>query len=150
MKITSGRVALVLSGLALLIALGGTAYAVNTVRSSDIVDGAVRSVDIRNGAVGTVDAAAASLGRSPRLWAQIGPAGNVVGHAGNISANQDGTGQFTVTFPRDVSSCALSITPYANAATMSSYTVGTTDVAVYIFDGSGNAVDLGFDIVAFC
>ena len=32
----------VASGLALFIALGGTAYAINTVSSSDIVDGQVR------------------------------------------------------------------------------------------------------------
>ncbi len=32
--------------LALFVALGGTAYAVNTVRSTDIVDGEVKSVDV--------------------------------------------------------------------------------------------------------
>ena len=40
--------ATVVAYLGLFVALGGTAYAVNTVRSSDIVDGEVRSVDIRN------------------------------------------------------------------------------------------------------
>jgi hypothetical protein len=150
MKITSGRLALVLSGLALLLALGGTAYAVNTVRSVDIVDGAVRSVDIRNGGVVTADIAAASLGRSPRLWAQVGPAGNVSGSAGGVTATQADPGEYTVTFPRDVSGCALSVTPYATGAVMSSYTVDTSQVTVFTFDSSGTAFDIGFDVVAVC
>jgi hypothetical protein len=150
MKITSGRVALVLSGLALLLALGGTAYAVNTVRSVDIVDGAVRSVDIRNGAVVPADIAAASLGRSPRLWAQVGLGGNVSTSAGGVTATQAGTGQYTVSFPRNVSNCAVSVTPFNTAAVMSSYTVGTSQVSVWTFDAAGAAVGTGFDIVAIC
>ena len=144
-----GRYATVTSTLALIVALGGTAYAANTVRSVDIVDGAVRSVDIRNGAVATADVAAGSLGRSPRLWAQVGPAGNVANNVG-ISASQVTTGQFNVTFPRDVSSCAISLTPFANTPTMASYTVGTTVVTVYVFDAAGTPVDQGFDIIAVC
>ncbi len=38
----------VLGLMALFVALGGTAYAVNTVGSTDIIDGEVRSIDIRN------------------------------------------------------------------------------------------------------
>jgi len=41
--------------LALFVALGGTAYAVNTVRSTDIVDGEVKSVDIGNNEIGSGD-----------------------------------------------------------------------------------------------
>ncbi len=37
--------------IALLIALGGTAYAANTVRSIDIVDGTIKTQDLANGAV---------------------------------------------------------------------------------------------------
>ena len=42
-----------MSLVAVFIALGGAAYAVNTVRSSDIVDGEVKIADIGRGAVGT-------------------------------------------------------------------------------------------------
>ena len=45
----------VVASLALFVALGGSAYAVNTVRSTDIVDGEVKSVDIGNGEVGSND-----------------------------------------------------------------------------------------------
>jgi hypothetical protein len=41
----------VIALLALFVALGGTAYAANTVRSSDIVDGQVKTPDLANGAV---------------------------------------------------------------------------------------------------
>lgn len=48
----SGRYANVTSTLALVVALGGTsAYAANTIRSSDIVNGQVKRVDIANNAV---------------------------------------------------------------------------------------------------
>src|SRR4051794_32273822 len=43
--------AIAISLVALFVALGGTAYAVNTVRSGDIVDGQVKTVDLANGAV---------------------------------------------------------------------------------------------------
>ena len=39
----------VVASMALFVAFGGTAYAVNTVRSTDIVDGEVKSVDVGNG-----------------------------------------------------------------------------------------------------
>src|SRR5437764_12082618 len=43
--------AIAISLVALFVALSGTAYAVNTVRSTDIVDGQVKTVDLANGAV---------------------------------------------------------------------------------------------------
>jgi hypothetical protein len=46
-----GRYANVTSTMALIVALGGTAYAANTIRSSDIVNGQVKRVDIANNAV---------------------------------------------------------------------------------------------------
>jgi hypothetical protein len=50
-----GRYANVTSTLALIVALGGTAYAANTVRSSDIVNGQVKSVDIGSKQVKNAD-----------------------------------------------------------------------------------------------
>lgn len=47
--------------LALFVALGGSAYAVNTVNSSDIVDGQVKSVDIGNNEVNSADVKDESL-----------------------------------------------------------------------------------------
>lgn len=52
-----GRYANVTSTVALVVALGGTAYAANTVRSSDIVNGQVKSADIGNKQVKNADLA---------------------------------------------------------------------------------------------
>src|SRR3954451_14808218 len=51
----------VLGLLALFVALGGTAYAVNTVNSSDIVDGQVKSVDVGDNEVKSADVKDQSL-----------------------------------------------------------------------------------------
>jgi hypothetical protein len=45
----------VVATMALFVALGGSAYAVNTVRSTDIVDGEVKSVDIANQSITSAD-----------------------------------------------------------------------------------------------
>ena len=47
--------------LALFVALGGTAYAVNTVGSSDIIDGQVKSVDVGDNEIGSADVKDGSL-----------------------------------------------------------------------------------------
>src|SRR3954454_12882402 len=55
------RYANVVATAALIVAMSGTAYAVNTVHTSDIVDGAVTNVKIADSAVGTAKVAANSL-----------------------------------------------------------------------------------------
>jgi hypothetical protein len=45
----------VMSTVGVFIALGGTAYAVNTVGSSDIIDGQVKSVDVGDNEIGSAD-----------------------------------------------------------------------------------------------
>jgi hypothetical protein len=58
--------AMILSIVALFVALGGSAYAVgigkNTVRSPQIVDGAVRTVDVRDNAVNAAKVAPDAIG----------------------------------------------------------------------------------------
>jgi hypothetical protein len=51
----------VCAAMALFVALGGTAYAVNTVNSSDIVDGQVKSVDVGDGEILSADVKDQSL-----------------------------------------------------------------------------------------
>jgi len=53
--------ATVVAYLGLFIALGGTAYAVNTVGSTDIIDGQVKSVDVGDGEIGSADVKDGSL-----------------------------------------------------------------------------------------
>jgi hypothetical protein len=47
--------------LALFVALGGTAYAANTVGSDDIIDESIQSVDIKNQTITTKDIAGADI-----------------------------------------------------------------------------------------
>jgi hypothetical protein len=146
-----GRYATVTSTLALVVALSSTAYAANTVRSSDIVDGAVKSVDIGSGAVTMADASSRSLGRSPRIWAQISsPGGSVIRGAGVASAQRPTAGEYTVTFNRDVSNCAVQVTPFSTTAVMATYQEAGTVVTVRLFDDLGAATDVPFDIVVVC
>ena len=139
MTITSGRAALALSGLALLIALGGTAYAANTVFSSDIVDGEVATVDVAPG----------SLGRSPRLWAQVSAAGaRTRGTA--IAATRTATGRYNVTFDQSVNACSTSVTPVGPAARYATAQRGGAVLTVRTFTPAGAAVNAAFDVVLVC
>jgi len=145
-----GRYATVTSTLALIVALGGSAYAANTVRSIDIVDNAVQSADVRNGGLATIDHAPNSLGRSPRLWGQISNAGSLIRGVGIVTASGAGPGQYSVTFNRNVSNCAVSVTPFATTPVMAGYQVGTSVVTVTEFDETGAAANVPFDIIVVC
>ncbi len=144
----------------MLLALGGTAYAVNTVRSADIVDGAVktqdigtgevRTADIQNGGVGTIDVAAASLGRSRRLWAQVTQEGSAAREVGVTAAERASEGVFEVTFERNVFNCAVAVTPHGNDAVMTSYESAGAVVTYRIYDTDGFAEDQAADIIVVC
>jgi hypothetical protein len=165
----SSRYSVAASTLALVAALGGTAYAANTVFSADIVDGEVKSVDIgdsevgtvdiANGAVGTVDiadgqvgtadAAPGSLGRSPRLWAQVRATGTIANGTA-LSASRPATGRYNVTFGGNVATCAISATPVTTGARSASAQRSGSTVVVRMFNANGVATNTPFDIVVVC
>lgn len=106
--------ALVIACVALFVALGGVAYAANTVRSRDIVNNAVTSADIKGGGGRTGDIknrdvnallAVAKGFASIDARATNGPA-NVLNYGGQqtrtspqgVSATRVGTGIYDVTF----------------------------------------------------
>jgi hypothetical protein len=159
------RYAIAASTLALVFALGGTAYAVNTVRSSDIVNGtiksldigtgAVRSIDIKNGAVTQADISAASLGRAPAVWARVD--GDIATPAylinrGGLGGIQDnGVGRYSIQVGRSVTTCTYQATARAQGVTAVMDEASTTAVNVYLDDGgAGNPVDADFDVVFYC
>jgi len=157
------RYAIVASTLALFLALGGTAYAVNTVRSADIVNGtiktedlgtgSVRSIDIKNGAVAAADIAASSLGRSPAMWGRIEPIGETfdINRGGLDSVVQNSTGRFTIQAGRDITGCTYQVTPRVSGVSAGADEASTTAVNVYTDDiSSGNPFQAAFDIVFFC
>jgi hypothetical protein len=157
------RYAIAASTLALLFALGGTAYAVNTVRSSDIVNGtiktddlgtgSVRSIDIKNGAVTRTDIAAASLGRAPAMWGRIESIGETftINRGGLVSVDQNSTGRYTIQAGRDITACTYQVTPRVSGVAAGTDQASTTAVNVYVDDiNSGNPFQADFDIVFFC
>jgi hypothetical protein len=161
-NLTSGRVALVLSGMALLIALSGAAYAANTVRSADIVNGtiktedlgtgSVRGIDIRNGTVAPNDLVAGTLGRTPAVMARVnGLDGSLMITRGGVSpATHNSTGRFTIQAGRDITGCIYVVTPRASDVAAGADQASTTAVNVYLEDPSSGPIDTDFDIVFFC
>jgi hypothetical protein len=157
------RYAIVASTLALAFALGGTAYAVNTVRSADIVDGTIRSADIgdgqvttrdlKNGSVAAADIGLGSLGRTPRVMVRVnGFDGSVLINRGGVgTVTRNSAGRFTVQAGRPIANCLSLVTPRTSAVSASVDTASTTAINVYLDDtGSGGPIDVDFDLVFFC
>lgn len=65
MRITSGRIALVTSSLALAVAVGGTGYAAAKIGTNDIKNNAITSTKIKDGAVNGNDVKESTLGKVP-------------------------------------------------------------------------------------
>ena len=156
------RYSIVASTLALAFALGGTAYAVNTVRSSDIVDatiktqdlgtGSVQSIDIKNGTVAPADLTAATLARTASAMARVnGIDGSVAISRGGIgTVVRNAAGRYTIQAGRDVTSCLYVVTPRASDIAAGADQASTTAVNVYLEDPSSGQIDADFDIVFFC
>jgi hypothetical protein len=124
---------MVVALISLFIALGGVAWAANTIGSSDVIDESLQSVDLKNGEVRGADVqdnsltgadiAESLLGKVPNadkldgmdssqfassLWAvvgiQAGGAALVRGH-GAALARRLAPGVFLVRFDRDITHC---------------------------------------------
>jgi hypothetical protein len=155
-----GRYATVTSTLALVIALSGTAYAANTVRSIDIVDGAVQSQDIGTGAVQSVDIKnrtitaqdllPGTLGRTPAVMARVsGSDGALLFNRGLTSVVRNTAGRYTIQAGREVANCVTLVTPETQANTATTDQASTTAINVYI-DLNGTPNDSNFNVVLFC
>jgi hypothetical protein len=156
------RYAIVASTLALILALGGTAYAVNTVRSIDIVNGtirtedlgtgSVRTADIQNSTVATTDHAISSLGRVPRVMARVnGIDGSLLINRGGVDSGvRNSAGRYTIQAGRDITNCLYLVTPRVSDVAAGADEASTTAVNVSLEDPSSGPIDADFDIVFFC
>jgi hypothetical protein len=154
------RYSIAASTLALLLALGGTAYAVNTVRSADIVDGtiktqdigtgAVQSIDIKNGTVAPADLTAGTLGRTPTVMARVNGDGTVAISRGGVTVTPLTTGNYLVDAGRDITNCLEQATARERLVTVAVEPGSSTNVSVYVVTTSGTPVARAFDIVFFC
>jgi hypothetical protein len=122
---------LVISIVALVVALGGTGYAAVTVTGKQIKDSSITGRDVKNksltkkdfkgsvagprGATGAQGAKGdkGDMGGTPptQLWAVVASDGTTTHGRGVVSSAQLGPGQYEVIFNQDVSACAPTVTP---------------------------------------
>jgi hypothetical protein len=170
----------VTASLALFIALGGPSYAAsllprNSVGPAQLRSSSVGSSEIKNGAVHLTDIASTtrkSLRGAIGPQGPAGPAGapgtNAVSYfvavsgageilRGNAGSKHttNGSGSYTITFPRNMSACVPSVT--LGGIDLNSQPPGfvtTRDdggtVGVQIYDTAGNPADRSFNLVVVC
>lgn len=174
----------VAASLALFIALGGPSYAStllprNSVGPAQLRSSSVGSSEIKNGAVHLADIASTttkSLRGTTGAQGPQGPAGpagapgaNAVSYfaavsgageflRGNASGGKhttNGSGSYTITFPRNVSACVPSVTLGGIDSNSQPPGFATTrddggTVGVQIYDTAGNPTDRSFNLVVVC
>jgi hypothetical protein len=165
----------VIATIALFLALGGASYAAiklpaNSVGSRQIKDGAVASSDIKNHSIraGDFKGGLPSGPRGPKgaagaaavkYWAQIegGSTPAVTASSGGVSVAIDASLAREVTFPANVSKCAIELTQVGGPAlvtfrAISRPTGSTVRVWASQSNGTGgvNTLTTGFDIAVFC
>lgn len=114
--------ALVISCIALFVALGGVSYGVatGTIDGREIKNGSVTGSDIKNGSLRGNEAKADGFGGGSIKESTLGvvpfangigraavvnPAGQIVRERGGATALRTGPGRYAVTFPSDVRGC---------------------------------------------
>lgn len=170
----------VVASLALFIALGGPSYAKsllprNSVGPAQLRSSSVGSSEIKNGAVHLADLASTTRTSLRGATGPQGPAGpvgapgaNAVSYfvavsgageivRGNAGGNHptNGSGSYTIIFPRNVSACVPSVTLGGIDATSQPPGFATTrddggSVGVQIYDIAGNPADRSFNLAVVC
>jgi hypothetical protein len=120
--------AMVVALISLFVSLGGSAYAVATIGSNDIIDGSIRNRDFKDGTLrgqeakldgfgpNAIKEQALDAGKFKQVFssvvadgvtrhAVISNTGGTVRARGTTSSSQTGTGQYVVIFDRDVRNC---------------------------------------------
>jgi hypothetical protein len=128
----------VTSSLALVIALStGTAYAANTIGTSDIIDGEVRSVDIRNGTITSDDMASSAITNTKIASNAVGP-GKVIDDS--LTASDLATASVEA---EEIASDAVGATEVANnsidAGEVVDFGLSNQDVGVLFAEVAANA-----------
>jgi hypothetical protein len=125
--------AMVVALIALFVSLGGSAYAVATIGSDDIINGSIRNRDFKDGTLrgqeakregfggGAIKESSLDATRIKQVpssviadgvtrHAVISNVGATVRSRGTTSSAQTGTGEYEVVFDRDVRGCVYSAT----------------------------------------
>jgi hypothetical protein len=164
---------LVISIVALVVALGGTGYAAVTVTGKQIKDSSITGRDVKNksltkkdfkgsvrgprGVTGTQGPKGdkGDMGNAP-LWAVIASDGTKAAPGrGVVSSERLGLGQYDVIFSQDVSACALTATPGGPSTAFeqpfaSPYNANANGVFVEIKNSSDDRTDRNFNLTVAC
>jgi len=170
----------VMATIGVFLALGGASYAAiklpaNSVGSRQIKNGAVSSTDIKNHSIrsGDFKGGLPSGPRGPRgaqgqagpaaakFWARVrgGTTAELISSSGGITVTRAATGNASVTFPEDVSDCAVSLTVAGGApgrdirrtsASSGKTIVVNTWIWTNVTTGSVETTTDAFDIAVFC
>jgi hypothetical protein len=160
--------------IGVFLALGGASYAAitlpkNSVGSKQIKDGAINSADIKNHSIKAGDFKG-GLPKGPegpkgdrgpaaaKHWAQIGGGASpaVNNSSGGVTVSRNATNlATTVTFPDDVSKCAVTLTlrgglPGRTARILSSSAGSSISVFTSFVDNGTTTTTDAYDIAVFC
>jgi hypothetical protein len=149
--------ALVISIIALFVAIGGVAGALpgkNTVNSGDVKKNSLKSGDLKNDGVTGADVKESTL-NIPASAVTKDSFGATVASGGNVTAatlpgttaDINGAGSFTVTFPRSVQGCVPDASSTSFAATAASAFLDSNPNAVNVSVGNGTQ---GFNVQVLC
>jgi hypothetical protein len=167
--------ALVISCIALFLAMGGVSYGLasgainsreiknNTIRSRDIRNGAIRNRDVHRDTLTGSRIRESTLGTVPQAtglshFAVVSSAGIVARSRGLSSAVRTGTGRYQVIFDRDVRACAYvatqggigAVVPPDGSVTVASLASNVNGVDVRTFSGASNPVNRSFHLLVNC
>ncbi len=114
-----------------------------------VPDNAINSADIANGSVAAADLAAGVV--TPVLWARVSGAGVITSQNGNLlSAVRNSTGNYTLTFNRNVNTCAATLTVLDDQYVYYAFDVAANQVLVDIENTTGTQTDARFNIIIAC
>jgi hypothetical protein len=170
--------AMVVALIALFVSLGGSAYAVATIGSNDIINGSIRNRDFKDGTLrgqeakrdgfgggaikestlAQVPAAAASVTADGVRHAVISNAGATVRTRGATSSARVGPGVYEVIFDRDVRNCVYAATlgdesaagPGNGQISVTSAASNVSGVRVRTRNSQGNDDDRSFHLIVSC
>jgi hypothetical protein len=167
----------VMATIGVFLALGGASYAAiklpaNSVGSRQIKNGAVSSADIKNHSIRSGDFKG-GLPKGPegprgdrgpaaaKYWARVrgGSTAELLSSSGGITVTRAATGNASVTFPEDVSDCAVALTIAGAApgrdirrtsASSGKTIVVNTWIWTNVTTGTVETTTDAFDIAVFC
>jgi hypothetical protein len=170
--------AMVVALIALFVSLGGSAYAVATIGSDDIINGSIRNRDFKDGTLRGQEAKRdgfgggaikeSTLGQVPSAFAAafaeglrhavISNVGATVRHRGVTSSAQTGEGQYQVVFDREVRNCVYAATLGDESAagagngqiSVTSAAANVNGVRVVTRNSQGNNENRSFHLIVSC